>query len=88
MIGETPILEFKEENNEPLRPLTAVETKEMNDYNTAAQKKANEALAALKGGMSFVDAVTKFSGGIVIDVFGSAGIFGILYSFIYIKFGI
>ena len=61
MIGETPILEFKEENNEPLRPLTAAETKEMNDYNTAAQKKANEALAALKGGMSFADAVAKFS---------------------------
>ncbi len=61
MIGETPILEFKEENNEPLRPLTAAETKEMNDYNAAAQKKANEALVAIKGGMSFADAVTQYS---------------------------
>ena len=61
MIGETPILEFKEENNEPLRPLTAVETKEMNDFNAQAQKKAKEALLAIKGGMSFADAVVKFS---------------------------
>ena len=61
MIGETPILEFKEENNEPLRPLTTAETKEMNDYNTVAQKKAKEALAAIKGGMSFADAVAKYS---------------------------
>lgn len=61
MIGETPILEFKEENNEPLRPLTAVETKQMNDYNVAAQKKAKEALIAIKNGMSFADAVAKYS---------------------------
>jgi len=61
MIGETPILEFKEEDDKPLRPLTVAETKEMNDFNAQAQKKANEALAEIKGGMSFVDAVAKYS---------------------------
>src|SRR3989344_9436855 len=61
MIGETPILEFKEENNEPLRALTAAEKKEMDDFNAQAQKKAKEALAAIKGGMSFTDAVAKYS---------------------------
>ncbi len=61
MIGETPILEFKEENNEPLRPLTAVEKKEMDDFNALAQKKAKEALADISGGASFEDAVAKYS---------------------------
>lgn len=61
MIGETPILEFKETDDKPLRALTAAETKTMNDYNAEAQKKAKEALAAVNGEMSFADAVTKYS---------------------------
>ncbi len=61
MIGETPILEFKEQNNEPLRALTAVETKQMNDYNAQAQKKAQEALSAVNSGMDFAAAVTQYS---------------------------
>jgi protein-export membrane protein SecD len=61
MIGETPILEFKEESNEPLRPLTAAEKKEMDSFNAAAQTKAKEALKAVAGGMDFADAAAKFS---------------------------
>ena len=61
MIGETPILEFKEESNEPLRPLTADEKKQMDDFNALAQKKAKEALTDINGGMSFADAVAKYS---------------------------
>jgi preprotein translocase subunit SecD len=61
MIGETPILEFKEENNEPPRSLTVAEKKEMDDFNAQAQKKAKEALTAINGGMSFVDVVAKYS---------------------------
>lgn len=61
MIGETPILEFKEEDNKPLRPLTSAEAKQMNEYNAAAQKKAKEALAAVNGGMTFEEAVAKYS---------------------------
>jgi protein-export membrane protein SecD len=61
MIGETPILEFKEENNEPPRDLTADEKKQMNEFNAVAQKKANEVLAAMKKGMAFDATVTKYS---------------------------
>ncbi|MDD4995519.1 MAG: protein translocase subunit SecD [Patescibacteria group bacterium] len=44
MLGETPILEFKEANTEPPRELTAEESKALNDYNADAQKRANEIL--------------------------------------------
>ncbi len=61
MIGETPILEFKEESDEPLRALTPAEQKEMDTFNTAAQTKAKDAQKDIKGGMTFEDAVTKYS---------------------------
>ena len=61
MIGETPILEFKEENNEPQRQLTADETKQMNDFNASARKKADEALKAVKDGVNFAEAVQQYS---------------------------
>lgn len=43
-IGETPVLEFREPNSEPSRPLTAEEERGMNEYNHAALAKAKEAL--------------------------------------------
>ncbi len=61
MIGETPILEFKEEDDKPLRPLTAAETKEMNEFNAQAQAKADAALIAVSGGMDFAAAVVEYS---------------------------
>lgn len=61
MIGETPILEFKEESNEPLRPLTAEEKKQMDTFNAQAEAKAKEALKAINGGMDFAEAAAKFS---------------------------
>ncbi len=61
MIGETPILEFKEEDDKPLRPLTAEETKEMNDFNAKAQTKASAAILAVNGGMQFDSAVAEYS---------------------------
>ncbi len=61
MIGETPILEFKEENAEPPRSLTDAEKKQLNDFNKAAEKKSVTALQALKKGMNFDEAVTKYS---------------------------
>lgn len=61
MIGETPVLEFKEENNEPQRDLTVEEKKAMDQYNKDANKKASEALGAVRGGMDFAVAVTKYS---------------------------
>lgn len=44
MIGETPILEFKEENDIPPRDLTTEEEQQIIDYNQAAKLKADEAL--------------------------------------------
>ncbi len=61
MIGETPVLEFKEENNEPERDLTADEQKQLKDFNTAADKKAAQALAAVRKGTDFKEVVTQYS---------------------------
>lgn len=48
MIGETPLLEFKELNNEPLRALTAEEKAQMDQYNKDAEARANNFLAQAK----------------------------------------
>ncbi len=61
MIGETPILEFKEENNEPQRELTATEQKDLNAFNATAEKKAKEAMWASWGNKDFAALVTKYS---------------------------
>lgn len=61
MIGETPVLEFKEQNNEPPRDLTAEEKKQLADFNFAAEKRANEALRAVEKGMDFASAAKVFS---------------------------
>lgn len=61
MIGETPVLEFKEENTEPARELTAEERKQMNDFNAAASKKINDAKKELSQGADFIATVIKYS---------------------------
>ncbi|OGL73481.1 protein-export membrane protein SecD [Candidatus Uhrbacteria bacterium RIFCSPHIGHO2_02_FULL_57_19] len=43
-IGETPILEFKEESVEPSRPLTPEEEMEMNKFNKEVKKSAEDIL--------------------------------------------
>lgn len=72
MIGETPILEFKEQNNELARPMTAEEKKSMDAKNAAAKKRADDLLAqARKSGADFTalaqknteDAALKDAGG-------------------------
>ncbi|MFA5211197.1 MAG: protein translocase subunit SecD [Patescibacteria group bacterium] len=73
MIGETPILEFKEANDTPTRELTTEEKKEMNDYNTDAKKRATDILNKVKNGGDFSalaaeyseDSVSKNNGGYV-----------------------
>lgn len=59
MIGETPILEFKEENQDPPRELTAAEKRDMDAFNAAQLKKANEALRLAR--TKFEDAVKQYS---------------------------
>lgn len=61
MIGETPILEFKEQNNEPARELTVEERQQMNEYNNDAKQKANEALQKIKSGVDFSQVVNEYS---------------------------
>ena len=53
MIGETPILEFREQNTEPARELTTEEQEEMDEYNAAAEKRALAALDELNQGADF-----------------------------------
>jgi protein-export membrane protein SecD len=62
LIGETPILEFKElGENKPARDLTAEEKADMEAHNKASLAKANEALAKAKAGEDFVQLVTTYS---------------------------
>lgn len=61
MIGETPILEFREPNDEPARELTEEEREQLIAQNIDAKNRADESLAALQSGTSFEDAVKEFS---------------------------
>lgn len=60
MIGETPVLAFKEQNLEGSREMTAEETLQMNEYNKTAEKKINTALTDLRK-ITFVEAVNRYS---------------------------
>jgi len=61
MIGGTPILEFKEENDVPARDLTKDEQKQINDFNADAKKRADETLKRLKNGEVFSDIAKEVS---------------------------
>lgn len=60
-IGDTPVLEFKEENNTPSRDLTSEEMKQMADFNGAQEKKAIAAIKELRSGVSFATVTQKYS---------------------------
>lgn len=56
LIGQTPILEFKEENKTPPRELTPEEQKAMDSYNADAKKRAEDILKRInKKGEVFED---------------------------------
>lgn len=59
MIGETPLLEFKEGNTEPSRELTEQEKKDMEEYNANAKKKAEEVVKKLKNPKADFTALAK-----------------------------
>lgn len=61
LIGETPILEFQVQNDEPPRELTAEEEAQIEEANTEAQARAQEALSKLRAGAVFEDVVAEFS---------------------------
>ncbi|MBI2459847.1 MAG: peptidylprolyl isomerase [Parcubacteria group bacterium] len=60
MIGETPLLEFKEQNNE-IRKITPAETKQLNDYNKAAETRATEVLGKVISGGDFKALASSYS---------------------------
>lgn len=60
MIGETPILEFKEANpGEPVRELTEEESKMMEEWNMAAEETADEVLGEARSGADFAELVAE-----------------------------
>jgi len=62
MIGETPLLEFKEENPNPIPTLTPEQEKELKKANDEERAKAKEILnTVLSGKKSFEDYVKEFS---------------------------
>ncbi len=61
MIGETPVLEFKEQNDQPPRELTAEEQKQLDQFNAKATAKANAALKEVKSGADFATVVAKYT---------------------------
>ncbi len=60
MIGETPLLEFKEQNTEK-RELTADEQKQLDEYNENAEAKATNVLGKLISGGDFSALAKEYS---------------------------
>lgn len=60
MIGETPLLEFKEEE-EGVRELTEQEQEQLNEFNTEAEKQAEELLGKLISGGDFNTLAREYS---------------------------
>lgn len=60
MIGETPLLEFKEEDTE-LRTLTDEERTRLDEFNTEAKKKADEVLEKISTGDDFAELAKTYS---------------------------
>lgn len=60
MIGETPLLEFKEQGAEE-RELTEEERNAMNEFNAEAESKANEVLEKIKAGEDFAELAKEYS---------------------------
>ncbi|MBI4262711.1 protein translocase subunit SecD [Candidatus Uhrbacteria bacterium] len=62
LIGETPVLEFREQNTEGPRALTDTEKKDLADFNAKAKEKATAALRkVLAGKTDFADVAKEFS---------------------------
>lgn len=59
-IGETPLLEFKEQSTEQ-RSLTAEEQKSIDDFNVQAKKRADEVIQKLKKNEDFSALVKEYS---------------------------
>lgn len=61
MIGETPILEFHEENTAPSRELTPEEQKQLDEFNVKARQRAEAVLQDVKKGADFATSAKDHS---------------------------
>lgn len=61
LIGETPILEFKEENTDPPRQLTDDERKNIDETNASAKTRAEDALKRLAADANALEAIARES---------------------------
>ncbi|MBT3419340.1 MAG: protein translocase subunit SecD [Candidatus Magasanikbacteria bacterium] len=61
LIGETPILEFKEGTDEPPRELTIEEREELNAFNKEAEGQANAIIVRLQAGEEFGELAKEVS---------------------------
>jgi protein-export membrane protein SecD len=61
MIGETPVLEFKEANNDKPRDLTDAEKAQIAEYNDNANYKIKNILDEMKAGASLEQMIEKYS---------------------------
>jgi len=68
MIGETPLLEFKELNDESLRALTTEEKAQMDQYNKDAQAKANNFLVEAKANPDNFEVLAKANSELVPNI--------------------
>ncbi|MCG2693918.1 protein translocase subunit SecD [Candidatus Parcubacteria bacterium] len=60
-IGETPILEFKEQSDTAIRSLTAEEQQQIDEYNKEAETNAQDILNKILAGEDFGDLAFKYS---------------------------
>jgi len=60
-IGETPVLQFREQAENPTRALSDAEKKDMEDFNKVALLNATDILSKVQKGESFEDLAFKYS---------------------------
>lgn len=76
LIGETPILEFKEQDPTASATLTEDQKKQMTDYNTSAKTRADALLARLNGGDAWNTLATESEDEKTSNVNGDLGFVG------------
>jgi len=74
-IGETPLLEFKEQGNGQVVPYTADQIKQINDGNAVAKKQAQSILSRALSGEDFASLASQYGSDATKDKGGDLGYF-------------